>query len=132
MEPLGHARSRKPDLRTPTSAPPIAGRPMASMVAAGAAIVHNANGKVKSVRLVTAARQLRRRDYARGQHRIPAVLLATAVATPYACPECGQRTALDYCRSHDEFYHVHAPGCSVFLDHLGHRLTVVPFIEVSC
>lgn len=45
------------------------------------------------------------------------------------CNECGQRTAYDYCRSCDEFYWVHAPGCRMHEDHNGHRLTIVPFVE---
>ena len=46
------------------------------------------------------------------------------------CEECGQRTALDYCRTCDEFYWVHRPGCAMYHDHQGHRLTLVPFVEV--
>jgi hypothetical protein len=46
------------------------------------------------------------------------------------CGECGQRTALDYCRSCDEFYWIHAPGCDMYeAKHYGHRLTIVPFVE---
>jgi hypothetical protein len=46
------------------------------------------------------------------------------------CNECGLRTAMDYCRSCDEFYWLHAPGCRMFEDHYGHRLYLVPFVEV--
>lgn len=45
------------------------------------------------------------------------------------CRECGQRTAKDYCRSCDEFYWVHRPGCRMYDCHDGHRLTIVPFVE---
>jgi len=46
------------------------------------------------------------------------------------CMECGHRTAQDYCRSCDEFYWLHKPGCGMFENHCGHRLTIVPFVEV--
>jgi len=54
-----------------------------------------------------------------------------ALATTHRhCNECGQRTAMDYCRSCDEFYWLHARGCAMFEDkHYGHRLTIVPFVE---
>lgn len=46
------------------------------------------------------------------------------------CRECGHRTAEDYCRTCDEFYWIHAPGCLLYESkHYGHRLTVVPFVE---
>jgi hypothetical protein len=46
------------------------------------------------------------------------------------CRECGHHTAQDYCRSCDEFYWIHAPGCAMHEDrHHGHRLTIVPFVE---
>jgi hypothetical protein len=45
------------------------------------------------------------------------------------CNECGQHAAMDYCRSCDEFYWIHAPGCVLHADHYGHRLTIVPFVE---
>lgn len=48
-----------------------------------------------------------------------------------ACGECGQHAALDYCRSCDEFYWIHQPGCRMYEEkHFGHRLTIVPFVEV--
>jgi len=48
-----------------------------------------------------------------------------------ACGECGQFAAYDYCRSCDEFYWVHQPGCRMHEPkHSGHRLTIVPFVEV--
>jgi hypothetical protein len=47
-----------------------------------------------------------------------------------ACNGCGQVTAMDYCRSCDEFYWIHQPGCLMFdPKHYGHRLTIVPFVE---
>lgn len=47
------------------------------------------------------------------------------------CNECFRRTAMDYCRTCDEFYWLHAPGCLMFTNkHYGHRLTIVPFVEV--
>jgi hypothetical protein len=46
------------------------------------------------------------------------------------CGECGQPTGMDYCRSCDEFYWLHAPGCRMYeVKHHGHRLTIVPFVE---
>jgi hypothetical protein len=47
------------------------------------------------------------------------------------CAECHARVARDYCRSCDEFYWIHAPGCSMYDDHFGHRLTIVPFVEMT-
>jgi recombinational DNA repair protein RecR len=47
-----------------------------------------------------------------------------------ACGDCGQHTAMDYCRTCDEFYWVHRPGCVLYEQiHHGHRLTLVPFVE---
>jgi hypothetical protein len=45
-------------------------------------------------------------------------------------PGCDCYVAKDYCRSCDEFYWVHIPGC-MFEEgrHHGHRLTIVPFVE---
>jgi hypothetical protein len=46
------------------------------------------------------------------------------------CGECRKQTAYDYCRSCDEFYWIHAPGCRMHeTKHYGHRLTIVPFVE---
>jgi hypothetical protein len=46
------------------------------------------------------------------------------------CLECGHHTAKDYCRTCDEFYWIHAPGCLMHESgHYGHRLTIVPFVE---
>jgi hypothetical protein len=46
------------------------------------------------------------------------------------CGECGHFAAHDYCRSCDEFYWLHAPGCRMYeTKHFGHRLTIVPFVE---
>lgn len=55
-----------------------------------------------------------------------------AFAISYAkCPLCGHLTAIDYCRSCDEFYAIHAPDCPSYRHkHSGHRLTIVPFVEV--
>jgi hypothetical protein len=47
------------------------------------------------------------------------------------CRECGQRTALDYCCTCDEFYAIHRHGCMMYTDHDGHRLTIVPFVEIQ-
>jgi hypothetical protein len=56
-------------------------------------------------------------------------LLALA-AIHRACGECGHRTAHDYCRTCDEFYWIHSPGCRMYeAKHHGHRLTIVPFVE---
>jgi hypothetical protein len=56
-------------------------------------------------------------------------LLALA-AIHRACGECGHHTAQDYCRTCDEFYWIHAPGCRMYeAKHHGHRLTIVPFTE---
>jgi hypothetical protein len=47
------------------------------------------------------------------------------------CNECGQHTAQDYCRTCDEFYWIHRPGCPMYAaKHQGHRLTIVPFQEL--
>jgi hypothetical protein len=46
------------------------------------------------------------------------------------CNECGQKTAMDYCRTCDEFYWLHRRGCMMYCaKHFGHRLTIVPFVE---
>lgn len=47
-----------------------------------------------------------------------------------ACGECGIVAAKDYCRTCDHFYWLHGRGCRMFDDHAGHRLTIVPFVEV--
>ena len=47
------------------------------------------------------------------------------------CRECGQLTALDYCCTCDEFYAIHRPSCMMYTDHDGHRLTIVPFVEIQ-
>jgi hypothetical protein len=49
------------------------------------------------------------------------------------CSACGHRTAMDYCRSCNEFYWIHSPrGCRrAKPQHHGHRLTIVPFVEVK-
>jgi hypothetical protein len=61
----------------------------------------------------------------------PEVEHLLALATVHGtCHECGRRTPHDYCRSCDEFYWLHAPGCQMYEDkHHGHRLTIVPFVE---
>jgi recombinational DNA repair protein RecR len=47
-----------------------------------------------------------------------------------ACGECGHRTAMDYCRTCDEFYWIHQPGCAMYEPkHHGHRLYLAPFVE---
>lgn len=45
------------------------------------------------------------------------------------CSECGHQTAMDYDRTMDEFYWIHQPGCPMYEDRGGHRLTIVPFVE---
>jgi hypothetical protein len=46
------------------------------------------------------------------------------------CGDCGHHTAMDYCRTCDEFYWIHQPGCAMHAPkHYGHRLTIVPFVE---
>lgn len=47
----------------------------------------------------------------------------------YRCGECNHKTALDYCRSCDQYYWLHQPRCQMYSDHNGHRLTIVPFVE---
>lgn len=45
-------------------------------------------------------------------------------------PGCDCHVAKDYCRSCDEFYWVHIPGCMLEEEkHHSHRLTIVPFVE---
>jgi hypothetical protein len=46
------------------------------------------------------------------------------------CGECGHKVAMDYCRTCDEFYWIHLPGCRMYEEeHFGHRLTIVPFVH---
>jgi hypothetical protein len=46
------------------------------------------------------------------------------------CRECGHRTAMEYCRSCDEFFWIHAAGCAMYEPkHHGHRLTLTPYVE---
>jgi hypothetical protein len=64
---------------------------------------------------------------------VKTLLELAAIPSPvqwlYSC-KCVGRTARDYCRTCDEFYWVHAPGCPMHEDkHHGHRLTIVPFVE---
>lgn len=48
----------------------------------------------------------------------------------HQCVVCDHHIAMDYCRTCDEFYWIHQPGCAMFEDrHYGHRLTIVPFVE---
>src|SRR5579862_2029356 len=61
------------------------------------------------------------------QH-IEELLLLAKMHRP--CGECGQHAAQDYCRSCDEFYWIHAPGCTRYEPNFGHRLTLVPFVEL--
>jgi hypothetical protein len=62
-----------------------------------------------------------------------AEMLANARNTKYSrvCMNCHRYVVKDYCRSCDEFYFTHAPGCTLYHDHTGHRLTLVPFVEVT-
>jgi hypothetical protein len=47
------------------------------------------------------------------------------------CRECGHSAAQDYCRTCDEFYWIHQPGCAMYTaKHFGHRLQIVPHVEV--
>ncbi|HEY1897022.1 MAG TPA: hypothetical protein VGG62_12145 [Terracidiphilus sp.] len=56
--------------------------------------------------------------------------MLTLVYLHRPCGECGQHTAMDYCRTCDQFYWLHAPGCMMYTEkHFGHRLTLVPFVE---
>lgn len=56
--------------------------------------------------------------------------LLTLAAFHRHCGECGHFAAYDYCRSCDEFYWLHRPGCRMYeTKHFGHRLTIVPFVE---
>jgi recombinational DNA repair protein RecR len=54
--------------------------------------------------------------------------LLTLAAFHRHCGECGQFAAYDYCRSCDTFYWIHQPGCMMYENHNGHRLTIVPFV----
>ena len=49
------------------------------------------------------------------------------------CGECGWHAAYDYCRTCDEFFWHHAPGCTMFAwernGHYGHRTHLTPFVE---
>jgi hypothetical protein len=43
---------------------------------------------------------------------------------------CENAQAKDYCRTCDEIYYLHVPGCARYESkHHGHRLTIVPFVE---
>jgi hypothetical protein len=46
------------------------------------------------------------------------------------CNECRHDVAQDYCRTCDEWYWIHAPGCTMYANHDGHRLYLIPFVEV--
>lgn len=47
------------------------------------------------------------------------------------CPWCRAYIAADYCRTCDQFYAMHRPECPRLEDvHYGHRLTIIPFVEV--
>jgi hypothetical protein len=53
---------------------------------------------------------------------------------PWAHVTCGCAVLKrDYCRSCDEFYWLHLPGCPARAtndkNHDGHRLTIVPYVE---
>ena len=57
-------------------------------------------------------------------------MLQMAKEQRLVCAQCGERTALDYCRSCDEFYWLHDVRCPKRANiHGGHRLTIVPFVE---
>jgi hypothetical protein len=57
-------------------------------------------------------------------------LLAIARGQRAPCA-CGGAFTYDYCRSCDEYYWLHSPGCTLYEPkHHGHRLTIVPFVEV--
>jgi hypothetical protein len=46
------------------------------------------------------------------------------------CNDYGHKTAMDCCRSCDEYYWIHLPGCAMYEDkHFGHRLYLMPFVE---
>lgn len=49
------------------------------------------------------------------------------------CGECGRFAARDYCRTCDEFFWHHNPGCQMYEreteDHAGHRCVLIPFVE---
>lgn len=46
------------------------------------------------------------------------------------CNECGRHGAYDYCRTCDQFFWHHNPGCMMYENHDGHRQCLVPFVEV--
>jgi hypothetical protein len=47
------------------------------------------------------------------------------------CGECGHHTAMDYCRTCDEHFWIHQPGCRMHTSkHDGHRSYLIPFVEV--
>lgn len=57
--------------------------------------------------------------------------LITQARLRRACDRCGHAVAMDYCRSCDEFYWIHAAGCVMHEPkHFGHRLYLVPFVEM--
>jgi hypothetical protein len=60
-------------------------------------------------------------------------LLQMARGSGVFCRDCGQRMVTDYCRSCDEMYWLHGAGCvrGDQKEHYGHRLTIVPFVEVK-
>lgn len=56
--------------------------------------------------------------------------LLERAATPWPYSTCGCHVVKEYCRTCDEFYNLHAPGCFIAeRKHHGHRLTIVPFVE---
>jgi ribosomal 30S subunit maturation factor RimM len=56
--------------------------------------------------------------------------LLKVAALHRTCNVCGHRTAMDYCRTCDEFFWHHLPGCAMYEDkHFGHRLYLTPFVE---
>lgn len=60
-----------------------------------------------------------------------ALRVSAAVKPPaWNCHVCGGG-AKDYCRSCDEFYLIHDSACPNRVEeHDGHRLTIVPFVEI--
>jgi hypothetical protein len=58
-----------------------------------------------------------------------AELLALA-HTRRRCVRCGHHPAMDYCRTCDEYFWIHAPGCFLYApEHHGHPSYLIPFVE---
>jgi len=59
-----------------------------------------------------------------------AVLLLRARKDLEPCWWCGRAVPLDYCHTCELPYWIHAYHCAKYDPHGGHRVTIVPFVEV--